>query len=105
MRINEILNEGWSDFPKRITLPVSVQMYNEETDQLLNYSVPVTFATSDVGLALSYLLMNGTTGPGMSGIGAINDADMAADALMQYAGTYANKAKALRRRLAPKGLK
>ena len=102
MRANEILNEGWADYGKRINLPVSVQVYDEENDIIKNYMVPMTFSTTDVALALSYLLSNGDTGPGAFGMGSIKDTDLAADALMKYAGTYNKKAMELRKRVTPK---
>jgi hypothetical protein len=99
MKINEILNEGSSTNSKKITLPVAVQVYNEEEDEMKTYTVPMTFNTIDVSLALSYLLTDNSTGDSGFGMGGISDASMAADALMRYSGDYTTKASNLYNKL------
>lgn len=90
MKLNEVLSEATAN---TITVPVAVQVYDEENDKVTVYKVPMTFKTNDLALALHYLLAGGSTGEGGFGMGALDDTLLASEYTSKYKNIYHQKAE------------
>jgi hypothetical protein len=99
MKLNEVLSEATAN---TITVPVAVQIYDEENDKMTVYKVPMTFKTNDLAFALHYLLAGESTGDGGFGMGALDDTLLASEYTNKYKNIYHQKAEKIFNKLGMK---